>query len=638
MDNEVKKPVWNPINLDVSSNSGDVGNLTDDVLKQLEQELRGITGGNDALPEEDKEILQIAKLIPKEELREIASKHALREQLGWVEREKQIEGGEKMNEINEIKEGLGEIKDALRNLISVLAPRVSEPPKVEEKVSMPDEKKQEVAINTDEPIKQVTAETKSDDNEIAKRVVEKPRQEEIKYPKEEAKQTAPIVSEETVEKSAQKKIAQEAPTKIPNVTETQDRKSSPPGIKEDVSISAPEVDEKIIKDETTTPSILPDAQTVVKPSNPNQTTPICAKFKKGRRLEDSTWTVYKGKNPVFAVTLKDVYDDWKEYADYFTSKDYGKDLIREIKSRGIIGTLEKHYGGGRFARVFFAQPTSDSRAVDFGEPDEGIGTEEVERKLNAPIEMENSIDETALAELLALYYFEEGLDDPDEYINTLKEILTKKESFDKLSGAIKTKIEEFEKADERADERVDKENKDNEPAIVAMLRRAQSNSGIRALIDYIDRLKGESEFVEKSKKLLKDAETKIGKLQEELAQKEMEDKKRKASILIEAMEIRGMIKPEEKTAKFKELVSKSSETLETLAEEISKMPVKKAKLLDEKPLEELPIAGSEETSYLRVLDAVSKMKVKDGIFSKPPKVDIKNKEIIEEGTGSWKKE
>jgi hypothetical protein len=98
---------------------------------------------------------------------------------------------------------------------------------------------------------------------------------------------------------------------------------------------------------------------------------LTAKFVKvadeaGVKKEDSRWEVYAGDKMVLAATGKEIYEDEIEQNwDYLASKDYGRDLIKYIRSEGLdrVAYMLKGAAPGDDAVNPMAMPTADTTPV-----------------------------------------------------------------------------------------------------------------------------------------------------------------------------------------------------------------------------------------------------------------------------------
>lgn len=663
---EVKgQPAWKPINL-FSSSGGTAGDypIPDEVARELQRELEAYNEPDSEEKRKERELLTLASVIPIDELRKMAAKYVVKEKLMQEkvnsgkkktasvetdelgeeltqedessgiankkitsekvdevikEGEKQInnqEGGENMNLIDGLKHEMNDLKVAIKELISVLAPRVSEPPKETEKVDMPNDKApQKAPITSEETVK--AAETKEDNSgDIAKRTVEKPKQETVEMPSGE-KQTSPVTSEEKIKEVY-------GQTKIPDIKVEQDSKSAPPTATEKVEMPSMDLQTQVVREETTSPSNLPGAEKVTPPAGGTQTKPITAKFTPKRPIEDSYWTVYEGDKKLFSVSLRQAFSDPDKYWKLFISPEYGKTLVAEVKTKGVIPTLEQHFGGGRYATLHFGQgPVSTTdRPVKIESPESGFLDEKGEEKMEKPPERDDVTED--LTEIFAIYLAGFPEEKVDEIINQLKNILSSNEEFARFSGAAKTKAEEIRKEMEKGEtENEEEEEEIPETALAVMKKFSQKNPFFAEWLKLYDKISEKSDYIKKLREMVNKQASKIAQLEERVMEYNKKEKARKAAIIAEAMVLRGLIPESEKENKIKELSEKSNETLDTLANEVAKIAIKESRKIQ--AMEVLPLAGSEETSYLEVMS--SKEKGKE-IFSTPPVVDIKEKKVI----------
>jgi len=639
-ENEINKPkgspAWKPINLD-DVPSGASGELTADVMSKLQKELEKYRqASKTGLNDEDKELLELARIVPKEELRKFASKYVMKSRLGWTEGTENSDlsynkdkGGENMD--NNLQKELAEIKTAIKELTSALTTLVKEPPKPTEPVSTPPEEPQNSPVTPKEKADappQVSA-----PQEQAKKVVEPPKQETVSMPAD-TPQERPVLGQKEVKSQ----------TSTPGMSVSQKKVVEPPK-QEAVSMPSAGTQDKVVREETTTGSPLPGGakEPVTMPKAEEQTRPICAKFTRRFPITNSRWTVYAGKTPLFSVSAKQAYVEPHKNIEYFCSKDYGKDLIKEIKKNGVIATLEKYYGGGKHATVYFAQDTAIP--ADKGTP--GVVSEEKFEELTTP-EPVPKLDTAGLGEVLALFFYKSNAD-LDEVLQQFKTLVTNKEQMDKLFGIIETKYKELEKS-ETAEEGVKEEK-----VVQSIVRLAQESDAFKAVKDLLDELSKEitkggekDEAVSEMKDLLNKAETKTASMQnlldkaekriafltEELDKMSREWKAHKVGILIEAMKLRGLINDNEAEQKSKELMTKSMDALDTLAEEIVKIPVQKREVVAG-TVDALPLLDTETTAYFNITPTTHEKVWKEkteGVqfFSTPPVIDPKEKKVIKD--------
>ena len=641
-ENEINKPksapAWKPISLDTApSGAGAGGEITADVMSKLQKELEKYRqASKTGLGDEEKELLELARAVPKDELRKLASKHIMKSRLGWTEGAENSnldynkdKGGESMD--NNLQKELAEIKTAIKELTSALTTLVKEPPKPTEPVSTPQEEPQNSPVTpkekADAPLKVSTPQ------EQAKKVVEPPKQETVSVPSD-TPQERPVLG--------QKEVKSQTPT--PGMSVSQKKVVEPPK-QEAVSMPSAGAQDKVVREEITTGSSLPGGakEPVTVPKTEEQTKPICARFARKFPITNSRWTVYAGKTPLFSVSARQAYTEPHKYVEYFCSKDYGKDLIKEIKKNGVIPTLEKYYGGGRHATVYFAQDSAIP--AEKGTP--GVVSDEKFEELTAP-EPTPKLDTAGLGEALALFFYKSDAD-LDEILQQFKTLVTSKEQMDKLFGVIETKYKELEES-ETAEEGVKEEK-----VVQSIVRLAQESDAFKAVKDLLDELSKETtkggeknEAVSEMKDLLNKAETKtasmkdllnkaekrIAFLTEELDRMSREWKAHKVGILIEAMKLRGLVNDDEAEQKSKELMTKSMDALDTLAEEIVKIPTQKREAIAG-TMDALPLLDTETTAYFNVTPTTSEKAWKEkteGVqfFSTPPVIDPKEKKVIKE--------